>query len=86
MSSFEDPQFSAPDLPFVGRPQDAWIYKLRHSGARDPHRKAVTANRRCPRIGNGRISTAGPSTADTRIRALSRTVWLPVHSVAAASL
>ena len=37
MSSCEDPRFSAPDLPFVGRPQDAWIYSLRHSAARSPH-------------------------------------------------
>src|ERR1019366_541565 len=40
MSSCEDPRFSAPDLPFVGRPQDAWIYSLGHSAARSPHLRA----------------------------------------------
>src|ERR1035437_7876181 len=44
MSSCEDPRFSAPDLPFVGRPQDAWIYSLRHSAARSPHLRAVVVD------------------------------------------
>jgi hypothetical protein len=44
MSSCEDPRFSAPDLPFVGRPQDAWIYSPRHSAARSPHLRAVVVD------------------------------------------
>ena len=44
MSSCEDPRFSAPDLPFVGRPQDAWIYSLRHLAARSPHLRGVVVD------------------------------------------